>query len=121
MAEFGVVGYSYGEIRPTAITFFIDGTTKVSDHRGNRIKDYDGSHQQTIEKLKDAGHDWQKLVWAGFPQLPYEQLAELSQLPPTPIDELAKIKDTSLRKDALRIRREADEAAAKELELADVE
>ena len=55
---------------------------------------------------------------AGWPQLPYDQLKKLPELPPTPIEELRKIRDPQLRKDALRIRRESDEVRAKELAVA---
>jgi hypothetical protein len=43
-------------------------------------------------------------------------LKSLKELPPTPLDELRKIANQELRKDALRIRREVDEAREKELQ-----
>lgn len=52
---------------------------------------------------------------AGWPQLSYEELLKLPELPPTPTDELKKILDARLRKDALRIRREVDEAREREM------
>ena len=117
---FGIQGYEYGEIRPKSLTFFIDGTARVHDHRGNAIPDFAGSHVETVAKLNDAGVDWQKLDWAGWPQLPYAELKELTRLPETPLDELSKIKDKALRIDAVRMRRELDSAAAEEADLATV-
>lgn len=117
---FGIQGYEYGEIRPTSITFFIDGTTRVSDHRGNPIPAYAGSHQEVIAKLADVGIDWQKLTSAGWPQIPYDELKELHTVPPTPIEELAKIREKSLRADAIKMRREVDAAAVEETEVVEV-
>lgn len=111
---FGIQGWEYGEVRPRAVTFFMDGTTRVSDHRGNAIPELAGTHAEAIAKLQDSGVDWQKLDWAGWPQLPYDQLKELVRLPETPLDELQKIKDKELRADAVRIRREVDAAALEE-------
>lgn len=117
---FGIQGWEYGEVRPRSITFFTDGTTRVVDHRGNAISEYTGSHASVIARLKDSGIDWQKLDYAGWPQLPYEELKELVKLPPTPLDELQKIANKELRTDAMRMRRESDAAAAEEAELATV-
>ena len=61
------------------------------------------------------------IVCAGWPQLKYEELEELSELPPTPEAELKKITDPDLRRAALRIRRESNAAREKELQAADVE
>lgn len=55
---------------------------------------------------------------AGWPQLPYEQLKRLKDLPPTPLEELAKIPDAAMRRDAMKMRREI--AAAVEKDLASV-
>lgn len=123
---FGVQGFVWGEQRPSAITFFLDGTAKVMDQHGRPIKGTvkDGkpvyfdrcSHAQVIAALGEERIDWQKLVAAGWPQLPYEQLRKLKELPPTPLDELKKITDPVLRKDALRIKREVEAAREKELQ-----
>lgn len=115
--EFGIVGWSYGVIVPKAITFFIDGTAKVFDHHGNPIRDFKGTHAEVVQQLDDLKVEWQKLSCAGFPQLPYEELAKLESLPPTPLDELQKIKNKALRQDCMRARREAIEVL--EAELAD--
>lgn len=137
---FGVQGWNWGEPRPKSITFFLDGTAKVSDQHGRRIKgttvdnkavlfadgpptidDMPGArahlatHEQVIAALALERVDWKTLSWAGWPQLPYIQLKALPDLPPTPLDELRKIKDASLRKDALKIRREADAARMEEM------
>lgn len=56
-----------------------------------------------------------EIVYAGWPQLPYVELAKLSELPPTPIVELQKILDGDLRRDALKIWRERMEEAEAEL------
>ena len=117
---FGIQGWEYGEVRPRSVTFFTDGTAKVCDHRGNAIVDLAGTHAETIANLENSGVDWQKLTWAGWPQLPYEQLKELVRVPETPLDELLKIKDKSLRADAVRMRREVDAAAVEEVEGATV-
>lgn len=136
---FGVSGFHWGEPRPTSITFFLDNTTKVSDQHGRPMKGAvkDGveyrfaqgpptnndnpntrsklaTHAQVIAALAAERIDWTKLSCAGFPQLCYGDLKKMAELPPTPIEELRKIKDHQLRKDALRVRREVDEARAAE-------
>lgn len=125
---FGTQGWTWGEQRPTAITFMLDGTCKVSDQHGRPIKGtvkdnrplyFDRcSHAQVVAALAEERVDWQTLVCAGWPQLPYAQLKALKMLPPTPIDELRKIADSDLRNDALKIRREMDAAREKEAALA---
>ena len=142
---FGVQGWTWGEPRPKSITFFLDNTAKVSDQHGRPIKgtvdpstnrevrfasrppaqdDPPGAraglatHAQVIAALVVERVDWQKLACAGFPQLPYEELKKLPSLPPTPIEELRKIRDPQLRKDALKARREVDEARIKEEQVA---
>lgn len=112
---FGIQGYEYGEVKPRAVTFFTDGTVRVIDHRGNPIRGYAGSHQEVITQLSDVGINWQKLDWAGWPQLPYAELKELTVTLVTPLDELLKIKDKALRIDAVKLRRELDAAAESEL------
>lgn len=113
---FGIQGWEYGEVRPKAITFFIDGTARVTDHRGNAIPDLSGTHGEVISKFADVGLDWQKLDLAGWPQLPYDELKELTYVPETPLDALMQIKDKSLRADAIRLRKELDQAKADEEE-----
>lgn len=140
---FGVQGWTWGEPRPRSITFFLDGTAKVSDQHGRPIAgtETDGkkvlfapappgnddppgtrakyaNHAQVIAALADERVDWLKLACAGWPQLPYAELKKLPSLPPTPLVELRKIRDPELRRDALRARREADEVREKELEAA---
>jgi hypothetical protein len=58
---------------------------------------------------------------AGWPQLKYEDLKKIPELPPTPLEELRKIRDTQLRRDAMRIRREVDESRAKEMQASEGE
>lgn len=140
---FGVQGWTWGDPKPTSITFFLDGTCKVSDQHGRPIKgtfvdnkevrfadsapiaDHSGdviprtqfaTHEQVIAALVVERVDWHKLTSAGWPQLKYEALRELppGRVPRTPIEELKKIRDPQLRKDALRFRREMDEERAKE-------
>lgn len=121
---FGIQGWSWGEQRPSGITFFLDGTTKVTDQHGRPIPGVvkDGrayyfsksSHQEAIKLLTEEGVDWRTLVSAGWPQLPYEKLKELKVTPATPLDDLRKIKDDTLRRDALKYRRELDEMLAQE-------
>lgn len=138
---FGVQGFSWGEPRPKSITFFLDGTAKVSDQHGRPIPgivtednkkilfaqsppkndDLPGTrakfanHAQTIAALAAERIEWTTLVCAGWPQLPYAELKKLPELPPTPLEELRKIRDPDLRRDALRARREADEVRTKEM------
>jgi hypothetical protein len=121
---FGVQGWTWGEQRPMSITFFLDGTAKVSDQHGRPIKGtvkdgrpvyFDKStHAQVIAALADERVDWQNLTCAGWPQLPYEELQKVKLLPPTPVEELSKIPNTRLRADALRIKREMEEARVTE-------
>ena len=118
---FGVAGWNYGEAVPKAITFFLDGTTRVSDQHGRPIEGLAGPHAEVIKKLSEGRVDWQSLAAAGWPQVPYAELKKLPRLPDTPAEELRKIKDPALRKDALRARREADEVYAKQLEAAEAE
>ena len=138
---FGVSGCVWGQPVPRTITFFLDNTAKVSDQYGRPIKGTVGedgrevrfaaapatqdeapgsrtklaTHVQVIAALEAERVDWQRLVSAGWPQLPYGELKKIKKLPPTPLEELAKIPDPGLRRDALRARRELDEIAAKEL------
>lgn len=151
---FGVVGWTWGEARPRSVTWFLDGTAKVSDQHGRPIRGfivtvgdpvfasckpaegggkqvllamtpptYDdppdarramATHLQVVKALEAERVDWQRLSWAGWPQLPYAMLRGVAKLPPTPVEELRKIKDPALRKDALRMRRELDEQTAQE-------
>lgn len=197
--EFGIQGFSWGQPKPTSITFFLDNTAMVCDQYGRKIcravigdkevrfadsppdASRDGSivprpqfatHVQVIEALAAEKINWlayqvqyvdragqskarsnltpeeaskmqekllsegnrnvviiREIVSAGWPQLPYDRpkegpqfcLKDLPELPPTPIEELRKITNASLRKDALRIRREADGARDKELQAAETE
>lgn len=59
------------------------------------------------------------IACAGWPQLPYAELKKLPEIPPTPAEELRKIRDPELRRDALKVRREVDEVRQKELATAD--
>lgn len=74
------------------------------------------SHEQVIAALAEERIEWQALTWAGWPQLPYEVLKTIPNLPPTPATELKKIPSAGLRKDALRVRAEMDAAREKELQ-----
>lgn len=125
---FGVQGWNPGEQRATTITFFLDGRVLLSDQYGKEIRGVvkNGqavyfnkcSHAQVVDLLAEERIDWQTLVWAGWPQLPYVRLKEIKNLPPTPSEELQKIQNTQLRKDALRIRKEWDDAREAELQAA---
>lgn len=74
------------------------------------------------EKLMQEGNTSvviaREIVSAGWPQLRYEELVKLAELPPTPAEELKKIMNAELRRDALRARREADSQMEKELQAA---
>ena len=140
---FGVQGWTWGEPRPRSITFFLDNTARVSDQHGRPIRgtvldnkevlfarsapsqdDPPGlrsvlaTHAQVIAALDAERVDWRTLTLAGWPQLPYAQLSKLDKLPPTPLEELRKIKDPALRKDAIRAAKERDEVMVKELQVA---
>lgn len=122
---FGVQGWTWGEQRPTSITFFLDGRVRICDQHGRPIKGSvkDGkvtyfdrcTHAEAIEALEGERVDWLKMSRAGWPQLAYDVLKALPPdvLPPTPVEELEKITDKELRQDALRVRREVDEAREK--------
>jgi hypothetical protein len=122
---FGVQGWTWGEQRPTSITFFLNGTVRVYDQHGRPIKGtvHDNkpcyfdrcSHLQVVNALALERIDWQTLVWAGWPQLPYDKLRDVKNLPPTPIEELRKIKDDDARRAAIKLRREIMAAEAKEM------
>lgn len=123
---FGIQGWSWGEPRPTSITFFLDGSVRVSDQHGRAIKGVtvggeavifaNCTHQEALEALAQEGIDWTELECAGWPQLPYEALKEMESLPPTPKEELQKIPDRALRKAALRAKHEAETLLQRELE-----
>lgn len=145
----GVQGWTWGEPRAKTITFFLDNTAGVYDQHGRPIRGTAADNKKVLfamsppnvdEKLGDrkdlATHaqviaalaleriDWRTLTWAGWPQLPYDDLVLLiksNTLPPTPVEELRKIKDPNLRKDALRARREADELIAREMAAVEAE
>lgn len=145
----GVQGWSWGEPRAKAITFFLDNTAGVYDQHGRPIRgtmmdnkkvlfamsppsadDKPGArkdlatHAQIIAALAAERIDWKTLSYAGWPQLPYAELAGMvksNTIPPTPLEELRKITDPALRKDALRARREVDEMILKESQAAEDE
>lgn len=171
--SFGVQGFQYGEPRPCAITFFLDGSAMVTDQYGRPIRravtpeglelrfadaapdaHEDGAivprpqfatHKQTLDALAAERIDWlaysvtykdrsgqrrvltglqhkqaherkaklsadgntsvvvaRSIACAGWPQLPYDDLRKMPELPTTPVEELLKIRDPMLRKDALR-------------------
>ncbi len=141
--EFGVQGFVWSDPKPMGITFFLDGTAVVRDQYGRPVRGAmlaDGTklefattapelpdgrpaaqlkrlatHAQVIAAITEERIDWQKLDLAGWPQLPYDQLKQVRELPPTPTEELGKIKHKQLRKDALRARREFDEVRMREM------
>lgn len=148
---FGNQSWHWGEPKARGITFFLDNTAKVSDQHGRPIPgqldtntnrtvlfakgppEFDplphvikerkkcGTHAQVIAALVAEGIDWQSLTLSGWPQLPYEELKKLRVVPNTPIRELRKIPDIELRRAALRVRKEADEARRREMQLLDEE
>lgn len=143
---FGVQGWNWGEQRPTSITFFLNGTAKVSDQHGRPIKGTvkDGkpvyfersTHEQVVEALAEEKIDWTTLVCAGWPQLSYEQLKRLKSVPHWPFNEehtpastvgqpctciVCSIRNPDHRKAALRIRHEAETMLEKEKMAVEVE
>lgn len=138
---FGVQGWIWGEQRPTSITFFLDGTAKVSDQHGRPIKGVvrDGkptyfdkcTHAQVIAALEEERIDWKQLTCAGWPQLSYDELKKLKNIPPWPFSRehnpsssngtqctciVCSIKDPKLRKDALRLRQETGQLIEREMQ-----
>ena len=136
---FGIQGWSWGEPKPSSITFFLDNTARVSDQYGRPIKGAFidskevrfasappgetvnkeergklATHLQTVAALTSERFDWKTVTYAGWPQLPYAMLKDVKNLPLTPIEELRKIRDPQLRKDALKMRREMEEALVKD-------
>ncbi len=96
--------------------YFAQTSPSADDRPGSR-KNL-ATHVQVIEALAAEKIDWQQLTYAGFPQVPYSELKKIKQLPPTPIDELLKIVNPALRRDAIRIRKELNDAIDKEREAA---
>lgn len=80
---------------------------------------------ETQRRLIDAGNRevliGRSIVYAGWPQLPYEQLKKLKEVPMTPANDLRKIRDPELRKAALRLRSEVDDARMKERDAEEVD
>lgn len=148
---FGVQGWIWQPPRVTSITFFLDNTAKVSDQYGRpihgtelngkkvlfaqqppSIDDAPGSrkglatHAEVIAALWAERIDWRGVPYAGFPQLPYEELKKIANLK-WPFDDehildsksgchciYCCIKDPQMRRDALRVKREIDDAIEKE-------
>lgn len=85
-------------------------TCEFADGTGRRRSEPLATHAEVIAALAAERVDWLKLSWAGTPQLPYAQLVKLPIPPQSSIEELRRIPDPDLRRDALRARREAQEA-----------
>ncbi len=79
------------------------------------------THAEVVACLEAERVDWIKLTHAGTPQLPYEQLKRVPDLPPVEEAQLRRIPDAELRRAALRVRREVMESRAKEMQAAEVE
>lgn len=133
----GNQGWIWSEPKAKTITFFLDNTAGVYDQYGRPIRgtitldnkkvlfamnppsgdDFDSrkdlaTHLQVIEALENEKIDWKTLSWAGWPQIPYEKLVPLiksNKLPPTPIEELNKIKDPKIKKDAFKAKKELEQ------------
>lgn len=77
----------------------------------------DEAVKQQTRLLQEGHHQTvvcRTVVCAGWPQLPYDQLKKMAEIPPTPVDDLKKILDPNLRKDALRFIREIREIKDRE-------
>lgn len=98
----------------------IDTRDEAAYHVEVSVRAKLATHQQVVAALEVEHIDWTRLATAGWPQLPYEQLKKLPKLPPTPRDELLKIPNKILRRDALRVRKEYDEERLKELQADEV-
>ncbi len=61
------------------------------------------THEQVIVALESERIDWLTLNRAGTPQLLYDKLKEVPNLPMTSEEELRRIPDPQLRKDVLRV------------------
>lgn len=149
---FGIQGWVWQPPKVSGITFFLDNTAKVSDQYGRPIKgtiidgkevlfaqgppdDNEGpnarkkfaNHSQVIKALAAEHVKWNEITWSGWPQIPYDELKKMTEMP-WPFDDehttnkkggcaciRCCIKDPQLRKDAIRLRREQEEKIAEEL------
>lgn len=104
-----------GEI-PDGADIEVDPTVRQSEIDAR--KSY-ASHAKVVEALESERIEWMKLPMAGWPQLPYDKLKQLLRVPRTPLEELEKIRDSNMRRDALRMwyeRRAEREAAQRQFE-----
>lgn len=86
-----------------------DGTMKAQG--GFSLMDAAKRQAKLLQEGNGSVMTERAIACAGWPQLPYDQLKKMADLlPPTPAEELRKINDPKLRQDALRMRRELDEA-----------
>lgn len=83
---------------------------------GLTLEDASKMQVRLLQEGKTAVLMERAIACAGWPQLKYSELVKLPETPPTPLEELMKIRDPELRKDALRRRREVDAAREKELQ-----
>ena len=96
------------------VRYFDQGGAKRVKN-GLKLEDATKLQHKLLAEGKVTAVMSRSIVCAGWPQLPYDELKKLPELPPTPIAELARIRDLKLRKDALRIRREVDEVGRAEM------
>ncbi|MDE2237968.1 MAG: hypothetical protein KGK30_08780, partial [Elusimicrobia bacterium] len=96
-----------------------DGSIRA--HAGMSKADADKMRTRLLREGVGAVAMARTIACSGWPQLPYDELIKLPELPPTPIEELRKIRDPQMRKDALRARRELDSARATEYAAAEAE
>lgn len=139
---FGPQGWTWGQPQVRSITFCVDGTCRVCDQHGRPIRgitiDREGqqrkevlfatsSHAQVIVALEAERIDWRKLVCAGWPQLPLEELRKGGDVPAACVEALLgldmespKFREACRRPETRRAmaaaRREYLDARAKEYE-----
>lgn len=92
------------------------------DRNGKHVQKYPlATHVQVVAALVLERIDWMKLNRAGTPQLPYDELKKVPNLPLLSDEEVRRIPDRSLRSDLMKLRREQAEIRSKELEAAEAE
>lgn len=114
---------SHAEVIDALAAHHIDWTTYTVRYRqsgSNRVLDRltKDKAEEFAAKVAKSGATHisvgRSISCAGWPQLPYEELVKLPELPPTPAEELLKIRDPELRSAAFRaLGMQVDESAVR--------
>jgi hypothetical protein len=81
----------------------LEGGPPITDPRVLLDRKSFATHAQVVKALAEERIDWWTLQVSGWPQLPYEDLKKAPRLMLSPLEELEKIRDPQLRRDALRV------------------